>query len=194
MPNARDLADLELTQAEMHHMIDAAADRAIAHIGSLGEQPASGDVHAEALARALREPVPDQPADVDELIEGYFGEWLPRSFTAPGPGYLAFIPGGGLYPAAVADFIADTTNRFTGVWQAAPALLQLEANALDWLRDWMQFPETTRGLFTTGGSMANFNAILCARERLHPDHVRSATMYTSSHAHHSVVKSAKLAG
>ncbi len=31
---------------------------------------------------------------------------------------------------------------------AAPALVQLEANTLDWLRDWMGFPETTRGLFT----------------------------------------------
>ena len=38
----------------------------------------------------------------------------------------------------------------TGVRLAAPALVQLEANALDWLRDWMEFPAGTRGLFTTG--------------------------------------------
>src|SRR5439155_21962474 len=90
---------------------------------------------------------------------------VPRSFTTIGPGYLAYIPGGGLYTAALADFIANTTNRFTGIWMAAPALVQLEANALDWLRAWMDFPETARGLFTTGGSMATFNAIVCARER-----------------------------
>ena len=82
-----------------------------------------------------------------------------------GPGYLAFIPGGGVFPAALADLITNTTNRFTGIWQAAPALVQLEANALDWLREWMDFPPETRGLFTTGGSMATWNAILCARER-----------------------------
>ena len=63
-----------------------------------------------------------------------------------------------------ADFISASTNRYTGVWMAAPALVQLEANVLDWLRDWMSFPPTTRGLLTTGGSMAAFNAILCARE------------------------------
>src|SRR5512143_601038 len=189
-----DLANLELSEADMRRMIEDAAARAIAHIVRLGEQPACGDVQAASLARALREEIPEHPADFGALMDRFFAEWLPRSFTAPGPGYLAFIPGGGLYPAAVADFLADTTNRFTGVWQAAPALLQLEANALDWLRDWMQFPQTARGLFTTGGSMANFNAILCARERLDPDAVRSGTLYTSSQVHHSVLKSARLAG
>jgi len=66
------------------------------------------------------------------------------------PGYLAYIPGGGLFPAALADLIADTTNRFTGIWHAAPALVQLEANVLDWFRTWMGFPPSTRGLLTTG--------------------------------------------
>jgi aromatic-L-amino-acid/L-tryptophan decarboxylase len=80
------------------------------------------------------------------------------------------------------------------VWRAAPALVQLEANALEWLRDWMQFPQTTRGLFTTGGSMANFTAIVCARERHVGADIRRGVMYTSDQVHHSVVKSARLAG
>jgi aromatic-L-amino-acid decarboxylase len=58
----------------------------------------------------------------------------------------------------------------------------------------MDFPETTRGLFTTGGSMANFNAILCARERHLGRGVRRGVMYTSTQAHHSIQKSARLAG
>ena len=73
-------------------------------------------------------------------------------------------------------------------------LVQLEANALDWLRDWMGFPESTRGLFTTGGSMATFNAILCARERRLGADIRRGVLYTSDQAHHSVLKSAKMAG
>jgi aromatic-L-amino-acid decarboxylase len=42
--------------------------------------------------------------------------------------------------------------------------------------------------------MANLNAILCARERLLGVEIRRGTMYTSDQVHHSVVKSAKLAG
>ena len=97
---------------------------------------------------------------ISDLLDPLFRDWIPRSFNTAGPGYLAFIPGGGIFPAALADLIADGTNRYTGVWQAAPALVQLEANVLDWFRDWMGFPSTTRGLFTTGGSMSIFNAIL----------------------------------
>ncbi len=190
----QDLANLELTASEMRELSDLAVSRVIAHLASLSWQPASGDVRAQPLCAAMREEPPQRPSPFGPLLDDLFDEWIPRSFTASGPGYLAYIPGGGLFPAALADFISDAVNRFTGVWQAAPALVQLEANALDWLRRWMQFPEGTRGLFTTGGSMANFNAILCARQRLDPDAVRSATMYTSSQVHHSVLKCAKLAG
>lgn len=178
----------------MRRLAGLVVDRVVAHIASLGQQPACGDVRAEALCRAMREPAPEDPAAAGPLLEALFDEWVPRSFTAPHPGYLAYIPGGGLFPAALADFIADGINRYTGVWQAAPALVQLEANVLDWFRDWMQFPRGARGLLTTGGSMANFNAILCARERHLGRDIRRGVMYTSTQAHHSVSKSARLAG
>ena len=178
----------------MRAMADEVVGRCIAHIASLDRQPACGDVNAAELCRALREPAPEHGVALEPLLDQLFRDWIPRSFTAPGPGYLAYIPGGGLYAAALADFIADTTNRFTGVWQAAPALVQLEANALDWLRDWMGFPPEARGLFTTGGSMATFNAIVCARERHLGAEIRRGVLYTSDQAHHSVLKSAKLAG
>jgi aromatic-L-amino-acid/L-tryptophan decarboxylase len=178
----------------MRAMADQVVGRCIAHIASLDRQPACGDVDAAALCRAMREAAPEQGVALEPLLDELFADWIPRSFTAPSPGYLAYIPGGGLYPAALADFIADTTNRYTGVWQAAPALVQLEANALDWLRDWMGFPPESRGLFTAGGSMATFNAIVCARERHLGAEIRRGVLYTSDQAHHSVLKSAKLAG
>ncbi len=186
--------DLEFTPTQMRVMADLVIARCIDHIATLGDQPSSGDVNAADLCRAMKESVPEDGTPLEPLLERLFGEWIPRSFTASGPGYLAFIPGGGLYPAALADFIADTTNRYTGVWQAAPALIQLEANALDWLRDWMEFPPDTRGLFTTGGSMATFTAIVCARERHLGAEIRRGVLYTSDQAHHSILKSAKLAG
>jgi aromatic-L-amino-acid decarboxylase len=178
----------------MRALAEEVASRCIEHIASLPDQPSRGDVDAADVCRALREPAPERGTPLTPLLDRLFREWIPRSFTTPGPGYLAYIPGGGLYSAALADFIANTTNRYTGVWQAAPALVQLEANALDWLREWMGFPREARGLFTSGGSMATFNAIVCARERhLGPD-IRGGVLYTSDQAHHSVLKSAKLAG
>jgi aromatic-L-amino-acid decarboxylase len=178
----------------MQAMASAVVERCIEHIVEAARQPSCGDVDAAALCRSLVEAAPEHGVALEPLLESLFRDWIPRSFTTIGPGYLAFIPGGGVFPAALADFIANTTNRFTGIWQAAPALVQLEANALDWLRDWMGFPTDARGLFTTGGSMATFNAIVCARERYLGAEIRRGVLYTSDQAHHSVLKSAKLAG
>ena len=176
-------------------MADAVVARCVDHIASLDQQPSAGDVvDAAAFCRSLWEPAPERGTALGPLLDHVFQECVPRSYTTSGPGYLAFVPGGGLYSAALADFIADTTNRFTGIWQAAPALVQLEANALDWLREWMGFPASARGLFTSGGSMATFNAIVCARERHLGAEIRAGVLYTSDQAHHSVLKSAKLAG
>jgi aromatic-L-amino-acid decarboxylase len=189
-----DAADLDLAPERMRAMGEEVLRRVIEHLASLPYQPACGDVHAEDLCRALREPAPEHGADLDGLLDLLFADCIPRSFNPASPGYLAYIPGGGVFTAALADLIADATNRYTGVWQAAPALVQLEANVLDWFRDWMGFPPGTRGLLTNGGSMATFNAILCARERLLGPDLRAGVLYTSDQAHNSVGKSAKMAG
>ncbi|MBI3567812.1 MAG: aminotransferase class V-fold PLP-dependent enzyme [Gemmatimonadetes bacterium] len=192
--SSADAADLELSPAAMRAMGEAVLARSVEHLATLGQQPSRGDMDVAALCRSLREGAPEAGSELAPLLDLLFRDLIPRSFTTPGAGYLAYIPGGGVYPAALADFIADTTNRYTGVWQAAPALVQLEANVLDWLRDWMQFPAGTAGLLTSGGSMATFNAILCARERHLGAELRAGTIYASDQAHHSVSKSAKLAG
>ena len=192
---AEDPADLDLSAAQMQAMGETVLARVVTHLAALHDMPSCGDFsNIEDLCRSMRETVPEQGVELEALLDPLFDEWMPRSFNPASPGYLAYIPGGGVYTAALADFIADTTNRYTGIWQAAPALVQLEANTLDWLRDWMQFPAETRGLFTTGGSMAMFNAIACARERLLGNDIRAGTLYVSSQSHHCIAKAAKLAG
>jgi aromatic-L-amino-acid/L-tryptophan decarboxylase len=175
-------------------MADQVVARCVDHLASLPQQPLYGVRDAETLCRSMRESVPASGTPLESLLNDLFTTYIPQSFTTPSPGYLAYIPGGGLFPAALADFIADTTNRYTGIWQAAPALVQLEANALEWLREWMGFPAGTSGVFTTGGSMATFNAVLCAREQYLGADIRRGVLYTSDQAHHCVLKSAKLAG
>jgi aromatic-L-amino-acid decarboxylase len=178
----------------MQAMGDAVLRRVVAHLSTIGEQPVRGDVDAAELCRAMREPAPEHGSALEPLLDALFDEWIPRTYNTASPGYLAFIPSGGVFPSALADLLSAGVNRYTGVWRAAPALVQLEANALDWLRDWMGFPETTRGLFTAGGSMGTFNALLCARERYLGVDIRKGVIYTSDQAHHSVLKAAKIAG
>lgn len=176
-------------------MIALAAQRIVAHIASLPEQPMHRSAGAKKVARSLRETIPERPTPFPKLMRTLFGRALKLGLNTASGGYLAYIPGGGLPHAAVADLVTSAVNRYVGVWVAAPGLVELEANAVSWLGEIAGLPEATRGgVLTTGGSMANLIAIVTARrERLPPDFLRGV-IYVSDQTHHSVAKAASFAG
>ena len=185
---------LELTEAEMRELVARAMDRIVAHIGSLDAQPAARTEGGAALARALAEPLPEQPTPFAELLDLLFERVITCSFNTAGPGYLAYIPGGGLFHSAVADLIADATNRYVGVFQAAPGLAQIEANVIRWFCDLAGYGEGSGGFLTTGGSLANLSAVITARHERLGETFLEGTVYLSDQTHHSVHKAARLAG
>ena len=186
--------DLELPAGRMRELVDKALERIVDHISSLDRQPSADVEGCEALARSLVEPLPEKPAEYSDLLDLLFKELVPKSFNTAGPGYLAYIPGGGLFHSAVADLISDAVNRYVGVWIAAPGLAQLEANVIRWFSEIVGYPAEARGILTTGGSLANFTALVTARRHLLPENFLAGTLYASDQVHHSVVKAAMLAG
>jgi aromatic-L-amino-acid decarboxylase len=156
---------LELTGPEMRALVDAAMARIVVHLESLPEQPAFDLDGATELARSLVESMPEQGAPPEELLDLVFQAAL-KSFN----------------------------TAYVGVWLAAPGLSQLEANVVRWFCDIVGYPAAARGMLTSGGSLANFSAIVTARrERLPSDFLRG-TLYASDQVHHSVEKAAILAG
>jgi aromatic-L-amino-acid/L-tryptophan decarboxylase len=178
----------------MRSLVDEAMRRIVAHIESLPSQPASNVEGATAFARTLIEPLPRKGMAYDKLLDFLFDEAIPRSFNAAGPGYLAFIPGGGIFHAAVADLIADAVNRYVGVCAAAPALVQLETNVVRWFCEIVGYGEGSGGVLTSGGSLANLTAIIAARRAVLGDDFLRATLYCGDQTHHAFQKSAILAG
>jgi aromatic-L-amino-acid/L-tryptophan decarboxylase len=178
----------------MRRLIDEAAHRVIAHIESLPSQPAQNVEGAIDFARTLIEPLPERGEAYETLLDFLFDEAIPRSFNAAGPGYLAYVPGGGIYHAAVADFIADAVNRYVGVFAAAPALAQLEANVVRWFCEIVGYGKGSGGVLTTGGSLATLIAIVAARKEMLGDDFARATLYCGDQIHYAFQKSASLAG
>ncbi len=185
---------LELSADELRRLVEAAMQRIVPHLESLPEQPAADTAGAVELARSLVEPMPEGPAPVAEVLDLLFERAIPKSFNTAGPGYLAYIPGGGLPHSAVAELIAAATNRYVGVLAAAPALVQLEANVIRWFAALAGYPREARGTLTSGGSLANFTALVTARRERLPENFLSGTLYASDQVHHSVQKAALLAG
>ncbi len=186
--------ELELSGEAMRMLVDLAMERIVTHLESLPFQPVSDVSEGGLIARSIVEDMPERGEDFSSLLALLFDRLVTKTYNTASPGYLAYIPGGGLFHAAVADLIADSLNRYIGVWAAAPALAQLEANVVRWFADMIRYPREARGLLTTGGSLANFTAVVTARRNRLPDNFLSGTIYTSDQAHHSVLKAALLAG
>jgi aromatic-L-amino-acid/L-tryptophan decarboxylase len=185
---------LEIPSGEFRAMVEDATRRLIEYVESLPRQP-SADIEGSAeLARSLVEPLPETGRPYAELLDLLFGKVVRKGFGTAGPGYLAYIPGGGILHTAVADFIADGVNRYVGVFAAAPGLAQIEANVVRWFGNIVGYPATARGFLTTGGSLANFSALVTARRERLPDDFLGGTIYVSDQTHHSVAKAAMLAG
>jgi aromatic-L-amino-acid decarboxylase len=119
---------------------------------------------------------------------------FPVSINTAHPSYMAYIPGGGLFPSAIADFIGSAVNRFVGSWFSAPAASRLETNVLQWFAQWMGFPDTARGILTSGGSLATFSAVVTARMHLLGENITKGTVYCSDQTHLCVKKAVRLAG
>jgi aromatic-L-amino-acid decarboxylase len=201
---------LEPDAAEMRRLVDGAMERIVAHVESLPGQPAQNVDGATEYARTLIEPLPSEGTPYETLLGRLFDDYIPRSFNAAGPGYLAYIPGGGIFHAAVADLIADAVNRYVGVCAAAPALVQLEANVIRWFCEIAGYgaAETFSpagggqapapvpgGILTSGGSIAILTAIVTARRNKLPDaDLLRGTLYCGDQIHHAFQKAAVLAG
>ncbi len=193
-PAPTDIKELELTSETMRALVNQAMDRIVRHIETLPVQPVSDVSGAADLAHSVVESMPESATPLGPILDLLFDRLVPKTYNTASPGYLAYIPGGGLFHSAVADLIADSVNRYVGVWMAAPALAQLETNVLRWFSDMIGYPRGARGLLTTGGSMANFTALVTARRTRLPENFLSGTIYVSDQAHHSVVKAALMAG
>ena len=184
---------LEPDAAEMRRMGEAAVRYLSDFVSGLDDAPANNVDGAVELAERLRGAPPEDPVAFEDAMRE-FADAVANAYEPAGPGYLAYIPGGGVFAAAVAAFLSAGVNRFVNLAGAAPALVQMEDNVVRWLCDLFDLPAGSTGILTTGGSLANFSAIVAARRAMLPEDFLDGTIYASEQAHASVAKAASLAG
>lgn len=189
---------LDLNAAALAALCDEVRDLILRHHAGLPDAFVGQSEGGAALAEAMREPeAAAGPTPAPELL-AVVEQALSVTYNTASGGYLAYVPGGGLPAAAVGDLLASALNRYVGVWRAAPGLVELEQNVIRRFAEIVGYrtgaDQTAHGILTSGGSLANFSAVVTAREALLGRDIRHGVLYTSAEAHHSVQKAAQLAG
>jgi aromatic-L-amino-acid decarboxylase len=177
----------------MEAMGEAALGLVAEFVEGLPEAPAVKLEDADRLVPELLRPPPESPGQFDTLLHR-FREAAAQAVETAGPGYMAYIPGGGLFAAALAEFLSRAVNRYTGLSGFAPALVALEESTLRWLGGEFGLPLGSAGLVTTGGSMATQTAVVAARHDRLGDHFADGTLYVTAHTHRCVAKAARIVG
>jgi len=136
------------------------------------------------------------PQGIDKLLDLYKTEVSEKGIMAASAGHLGYIPGGGLYVSALADYLVDITNEYAGVHFASPGAVAIENSVLDWLKSVFGFPETSVGNLTSGGSIANLIALTAARDKhgVKNEMITKSVIYLSAQVHHCIQKALRIIG
>ena len=141
-------------------------------------------------------PIAESPKPIQELIKIIEENVDTPALNPASGGHLAYIPGGGVFPTALGDYLASVTNRYAGVFFASPGAVRMENMLLRWMCKIVGFPETALGNLTSGGSIANLMAITTARDhmKIKARDIEKSAIYLTHQAHHSIQKAIRIAG
>lgn len=144
----------------------------------------------------LNSPIAEDPIDLGEALHLFDENVIRPGVNIGSLGTMAYIPASTLYAASLGDFLAAVTNRYAGMYFAAPGAVRMERMLLRWMADFLGYPETSAGDLTSGGSIASLVGIVTAREAHNLTGVdyRRAVVYLTEQAHHSIDKALRIAG
>jgi glutamate/tyrosine decarboxylase-like PLP-dependent enzyme len=186
---------LEPPGDERSTLVDAVVTYADNFINSIYDLPAyvMPDGKDQGI---LDSPISENPMKIDALLKLLWNHVDRPGLNPASGGHLGYIPGGGIYHSALADYLADVTNRYAGIFFAGPGAVRMENLLIDWMAELAGYPKAAGGNLTSGGSVANLAGIVAAREAsgLKSRDVERSTIYLTGQAHHSVDKAIRIAG
>ena len=174
---------------------DAVINYSDEFIDGLPEGRAYNEYTVEGLAKHQFK-VEATSAEIDEIIEEIKTCIDQPGLNAASGGHIGYIPGGGLYPGALGDYIAAFMNKYSGVYFGGPGAVRLENALIRWMCEIIGFPPTALGNLASGGSIATMIAVVTARDfkKINSQNIRKSVIYITEQAHHCVQKAIRISG
>src|SRR3954463_14105001 len=123
--------------------------------------PVFPETSAAQIAVQLRTEIPTEGEPLERLIEDC-RMVMGASRHNGHPRMFGYIASPATPVGAFADLIASALNSNLTCWRSSPAPTQVERIVVRWLGSLIGYERDARGLLTSGGSLANLNALLIA--------------------------------
>jgi len=119
---------------------------------------------AEAALAGFYEPLPETGNGAAAAIDRLLELTAAAGGNTPGPRCFHFVIGGNTPAALAADLLATAYDQVTYTWVLSPVGVQMEVQALDWIKEMLGLPKSWPGVMVTGATMANFVCLATARQ------------------------------
>jgi len=110
------------------------------------------------------------------------------------PRNLAFIPSAPTEYSNLFDLVVGASSLYGGSWQEGAGAVFAENQALRWIADLAELPQSAGGVFVQGGTIGNLSALVVARaaaRKKYPNTSRWA-IACSAEAHSSIASAAQI--
>ncbi|MFF4821655.1 pyridoxal phosphate-dependent decarboxylase family protein [Streptomyces sp. NPDC001312] len=183
----------DLTAEHYRRSVKEGVERVAVRLATT-DRPFTG-VTADALAPRIERidldrPLNDTTAALDELEEVY----LQDAVYFHHPRYLAHLNCPVVIPAVLGEAILSAVNSSLDTWDQSAGGTLIERKLIDWTAARIGLGPDADGVFTSGGTQSNLQALLLAREETGSDALSGPRILTSEASHFSVRKSARLLG
>ncbi|MER5299856.1 aspartate aminotransferase family protein [Streptomyces lasiicapitis] len=138
----------------------------------------------------LDTPLHDTVAALDELDELY----LRDAVYFHHPRYLAHLNCPVVIPAVLGEAVLSAVNSSLDTWDRSAGGTLIERRLIDWTTERVGLGPAADGVFTSGGTQSNLQALLLAREEARTDSPARLRVLVSEAGHLSVQKAAKTLG
>ncbi|HSA54400.1 MAG TPA: pyridoxal-dependent decarboxylase [Gemmatimonadaceae bacterium] len=195
----------DLSRQELHAALARVTAWIESYLADPGRFPVLPKVAPGEVTARLPNAPPDAAEPMDAILDDFERVLLPGITHWNHPGFFAYFAITGSAPGVLAEMLAAALNVNAMLWKTSPAATELEARALDWLRQMLGLGEGWFGVINDTASISTLLALAAAREAKPELEVRRRGMagradlpvlrvYASEHAHSSVDKSALTLG
>lgn len=173
--------------------IGAGLEHLLGHLRRV-DGPATGTSPEEAAARVAAVDLDSPLGGVEEVLAEMSRLWLEDAVWFHEPSYAAHLNCPVVVPALLAELFIAAVNSSMDTFDQSVGGTFIERRLVEWTAGRIGFGADADGVFTSGGSQSNLQALLLARGRLERVPAGRLRIFASAESHFSVQKSARLLG
>ena len=176
----------------MTALTEQASEILIDHYENISKKRVWDGEFREELNTLIGCPPPETGNDTEEILDQLVESVFRFTLNLGHPKCFGFVPSSPTWPSVIADFMAAGFNSNVCTWLSASGPSQIELIVINWIRNWIGYPDSAGGLFTSGSSVASIEAFAAARQAA--ENPERATIYMSDQTHYSLVRAARIIG